>query len=245
MKLIIVRHAEPNYVIDSLTAKGKKEAKLLAPKMAAINKAQCTGGNRCYYYCSPLGRAKKTASYAMKQIDEKVEILPWLHEFKGKVLDNGIVTSCWDRLPSKWADNDIYYTPQWHQTELMKKLNVEKEYTAVCDGIDSLLEKHGYIHNGHIFEAERSNHDTLVLFCHFAVESVILSHILNISPMVLWHNFVALPSSITTLVTEEREKGIAVFRMSSYGDLGHLFASGEEPSFAARFCECFEDDTRH
>ena len=47
-------------------------------------------------------------------------------------------------------------------------------------------------------------------------------------------------------MTEEREqKGIATFRVQQFGDLSHLYAAGEPPAFAARFCECFEDDTRH
>ena len=65
------------------------------------------------------------------------------------------------------------------------------------------------------------------------------------SPMVLWHNFVALPSSVTTIVTEERRKGTAQFRCTGFGDISHLYAGGEEPSFAARFCECYDDETRH
>lgn len=72
-----------------------------------------------------------------------------------------------------------------------------------------------------------------------------MSHIFGVSPMPLLHNFVALPTSVTTLVTEEREKGIATFRCSGFGDVSHLYAGGEEPAFAARFCECFDDDTRH
>ena len=63
--------------------------------------------------------------------------------------------------------------------------------------------------------------------------------------MVLWHNFVALPTSVTTLITEERQKGIATFRTQQFGDISHLYVADEEPAFAARFCECFEDDTRH
>ncbi|MCM1365483.1 MAG: histidine phosphatase family protein [Faecalibacterium sp.] len=237
MKLIIVRHGDPNYAIDSLTRKGKKEAMLLAKKLAKANID--------YFYCSPLGRAKKTASYTMKKYDKKLEILPWLHEFKGKIKEDGKPVSCWDRLPSEWTNDDIHYTDKWYQSELMNEPNVETEYRKVCDGIDALFEKHGYIHEGRVYKAVNSNHDTIVLFCHFAVECVILSHIFGMSPMILWHNFVAAPSSVTTLVTEEREKGIAVFRMMSFGDTGHLYAGGDEPAFAARFCECYEDDTRH
>src|SRR5699024_1342867 len=98
-----------------------------------------------------------------------------------------------------------------------------------------------YRRKGLYYEATAANTDTIAFVCHFGVECVMLSHLMNISPMPLWHHFCALPSSVTTLVTEEREKGIAVFRCLSFGDLSHLYAHGEEPSFAARFCEVYDD----
>ena len=64
-------------------------------------------------------------------------------------------------------------------------------------------------------------------------------HLLNVSPMVLWHGLCAAPTSVTTVVTEERQKGIAYFRMLAFGDTAHLYCKGEPPAFAARFCECF------
>jgi probable phosphoglycerate mutase len=64
--------------------------------------------------------------------------------------------------------------------------------------------------------------------------------------MILWHGLCALPSSVTTIVTEERKKGTAHWRCLEYGDTSHLYAAGEKPSFAARFCECFDNaDERH
>jgi len=44
---------------------------------------------------------------------------------------------------------------------------------------------------------------------------------------------------VTTLTTEERREGIALFRMNAFGDTSHLYAGGAEPSFAARFCEYY------
>jgi len=62
----------------------------------------------------------------------------------------------------------------------------------------------------------------------------------------LWHGFCALPTSVTTLVTEERRKGIAYFRMLAFGDISHLYIAGEEPSFSGRFCETYDNfDERH
>lgn len=50
MKLLIVRHGDPDYSIDSLTEVGRKEAEFLAERLAAVETAA--------YYVSPLGRAK-------------------------------------------------------------------------------------------------------------------------------------------------------------------------------------------
>ena len=207
MELWIIRHGDPDYVHDSLTEKGVREAKLLAERLSKYNISKI--------YCSPLGRAQKTASYTLEKLGMQAETLPWLREFEGKVR-NGL-----------------------------KKGNVKKHYQIVCDGIDELLKNHGYVKNGKIYNAVNSNHDIVLLFCHFGVESVILSRIFSTSPMITWHNFRALPTSVTRLVTEERKKGKAIFVCTQFGDLSHLYAGDEEPSFQARFCECYEDDTRH
>ena len=119
-------------------------------------------------------------------------------------------------------------------------------YDWVVSGLDALLERHGYRREGGYYRAAAANNDTIVFFCHFGVECVLLSHLLGVSPMPLWHGTCAAPSSVTTVVTEERREGIASFRMSAYGDISHLYANGEEPAFAARFCESFDnEEERH
>ncbi len=238
MKLIIIRHGDPDYENDTLTVKGVREAKLLSERISKLDVKA--------FYCSPLGRAQDTASYTLAKMNSMAETLPWLCEFEGKILDGDKLVQCWDRLPSSWTKYPEHYDYNaWYNSEIMKNSNVEEKYKEVCNGIDKLLKKHGYEHNGNIYNVNNSNHDTVVLFCHFGVESVILSHIMSCSPMIFWHNFVALPTSVTTLITEEREQGIATFRAQQFGDISHLYAGGEEVSFQARFCECFDDNTRH
>lgn len=239
MEIYIIRHCEPDYSKDSLTEKGFTEAKLLAKRLSAINAD--------YIYCSPLGRAQKTASFTLEATGKSAETLDWLCEFQGRVKKGPLLTQCcWDRKPSYWTKIPDYYTyEKWHKVPLMKKNKVYKFYKEVCDGVDELLLKHGYRHEGNIFRVEKGNHDKIFLFCHFGVEAVILSHIFGISPMILWHNFRALPSSVTRIVTEEREKGIACFTCLQFGDLSHLYSGDEPDSFMARFCECYEDKERH
>lgn len=85
----------------------------------------------------------------------------------------------------------------------------------------------------------------VAIFCHFSVIAVVLSHLLNCSPYSPWQHTCALTSSVTTLYMEERREGRALFRMAGFLDISHLYAEGEPTAFAARFCECFTDDTLH
>lgn len=238
MEIWIARHADPDYEHDSVTEKGEREAELLSERLLKTDFAAV--------YCSPLGRAQKTASYYLEKSGKTAETLDWLHEFKGNINWQGEEQICWDRLPAYWTAIDDYYSyDKWLSVPLMKNGDVKRHYEDVKNGIDSLMARHGYVHDGRIYRAEKPNADKILLFCHFGVEAAMLSHIFNISPMILWHNFVALPSSVTRLASAEREEGKAIFNCIQFGDLSHLYAGNEEPSFAARFCEQYTDNTRH
>ncbi len=243
MKIIIVRHGDPNYVTDSLTPKGKREAELLAKRIA---KTDITA-----FYCSPLGRAQETLKIASGKTEKEYETLDWLQEFTGRI-DDPVTKEKripWDLMPAMWTkDAKIYSGTDWFNSKVMSdgNANVKQKYDEVIAGLDRLIEKYGYKRDGAFYKVVRENSDTIALFCHFGLESVLLSHLLNISPVLVWHGFVAVPTSVTTLVTEEREQGTAYFRCSSFGDISHLWAENEEPSFSGRFCECYSNkEQRH
>ena len=241
MKIVFIRHGDPNYELDALTEKGILEAKALIPRVEKMNAD--------YYYVSPLGRARQTAQIAIERIDKEAKVLDWLREFPAVVKhicepDPG--PQCWDWMPSDWAKEPSFYDiDHFYDHPVMKNGHVKEIYEDVINHVDALLKKHGYAKNGKTFDVLNGNHDTLCFFCHFGIECVLLSYLINVSPMILWHGFVAAPSSVTIVNTEERQKGIASFRISHFGDTSHLDASGLEPSFSARFCECYSDDTRH
>ena len=93
MRLIFIRHGEPDYEHDSLTEKGWREAKLLA--------ARTKDWHVDDFYVSPLGRARDTASFTLKAHGKTAEIMDWLHEFLGKVPDGaGGTRLCWDLMPA-------------------------------------------------------------------------------------------------------------------------------------------------
>ena len=118
-------------------------------------------------------------------------------------------------------------------------------YREVVACLDEIIARHGYKREGNIYRVERENTDTVAIFCHFGLEMMLLSRLCDISPVLLTHHFIALPTSLTTLHTEERREGTALFRCSGFGDIGHLYAGGEAPSFSGRFCEVFHSEDRH
>jgi len=233
MKVLIVRHADPDYSIDSLTPTGWAEAKLLADRRTKLDVNA--------FYVSPLGRARDTASVTLDRLGRQAEIKDWLREFPAVVQKPGRPDSiAWDWLPQDWTAEDRFYDrKKWLEVPVFRDSDTPALYKKVCDGLDALLAEHGYVRDGNIYRVERRNEDTIILVCHFGLECVLLSHLLNVSPMPLWHGTCAAPSSVTTLTTEERREGIALFRMNAFGDTSHLYAGGAEPSFAARFCEYY------
>lgn len=236
MKLLIIRHGDPDYAADSVTEKGAREVEMLSERLSRLDIHT--------FYVSPLGRAQRTAAPTLQRLHKDAVTLPWLREFQAPVQDpeTDRLRNPWDFKPAYWMQDPRFYDASlWTQTPVMQTGDVASEAQRVYQGLDDVLARHGYRRKGLYYEATAANTDTIAFVCHFGVECVMLSHLMNISPMPLWHHFCALPSSVTTLVTEEREKGIAVFRCLSFGDLSHLYAHDEEPSFAARFCEVYDD----
>lgn len=242
MRILIIRHGDPNYQQDCLTEKGRREATLLAQRLKT-EKID-------YFYSSPLGRAYETGMFVAKAQGREgdVKILPWLREFDYPVTwpDGTKRPMIWDMLPEFWTKREqMYDSNTWHTQDFYEDANIKQAYEAVGNALNELLRAHGYCKDGNLYRVEKSHTETIAIFCHFGLEMVLLSHLCHISPIPLLHNFVALPTSLTTLYTEERRKGIAAFRCCGFGDIGHLYAGNEPPSFSARFCEIYDSEDRH
>lgn len=86
MRLLIVRHADPEYANDGLTEEGQRQARALADKFAAV---QARGAEPAItaVYSSPKGRARATAQFTAGALGLPVEIEPWTRELSdwGKV----------------------------------------------------------------------------------------------------------------------------------------------------------------
>lgn len=257
MRILMIRHGDPDYAHDSLTDIGKQEAALLAETAESLRLGEC--------FVSPLGRARETAEYPLKKLNRSAKTLDWLREFPAKLNINhsdelrraypdteemkGIYEERipWDMLPSYYLSHPEYIDRNgWRTSEVARYSDIVQVYDYVTESFDKLLDGYGYLRKGMYYLAEKPNTDTITFFCHFGVTCVLLSHLLNVSPFSLWHGLALAPTSVTEVVTEERERGIAMFRGLRFGDVHHLLAGGREPSFSARFCELYDNvEQRH
>ena len=238
MDLLLIRHGEPGED-GGLTEVGKREAKLLAERLAKIEIKQ--------YNVSPLRRAQETAAPVLEMLGREGIERPWLREFEIPVARPDLQRMSfvpWDWLPQDWLADPRFFTEDWRKNEIFQAAAVGEAYDDVVSSFDALLAEHGYERDGRFYRVQRGNDDVLAFICHFGLICVLLSHLFNCSPMVLWHGLALPSSSVTTIHTEERRPGIAVFRAASVGDISHLYAAGVEPSFSARFCTRYGNGQR-
>ncbi len=241
MKLLIIRHGDPDYEHDDLTEVGKREAQCLAARIAPMKVRE--------YFVSPLGRAKATAAPTLEKAGRQATEYDWLRELSIPVArpdKNGELSRVpWDWLPQDWLrDTRLMSAEHWMENEVMRGGRVGEAFEHVTRAFDALLARYGYEREGLLYRVREPNEDTLVFFCHLGLGCVLLSHLMNCSPMVLWQGTVMAPSSVSVVHTEERRPGYASFRAASIGDVSHLYAAGLEPSFAARFCETYGNGDR-
>ncbi len=258
MRILLIRHAEPDYTKDVLTGAGKKEAAALAALSPQLGLGSC--------FVSPLGRAQETAAYSLRATGKRAETLDWLREFPAALDLNGCpelqraypgtsadpVTGIfpprivWDMVPSYLTAHPAYTDPDaWRDTLVARHSDLVPLYKSVTDGLDALLAAHGYVRDGRHYRVQKETTETLTFFCHFGVSCVLLSHLFNCSPFLLWHSICLSPSSVSEIYSEEREEGFASFRALRLGDTTHLTMAGLRPTYVARFCEVYHSNDRH
>ena len=130
MKLVIIRHADPDYENDSLTEEGIKEAEALKERIKKMNVSYC--------YCSPLGRAQETCFRAMEGSNVEVESKLWLREFEGKAFHGTYgIARAWDHKPNHCMVNEANFDKDaWaNEPDMLAK----EDYQWVVTNLESLL----------------------------------------------------------------------------------------------------------
>ena len=224
MRILIIRHAEPDYAADSLTPKGRQEAELLSRRLAKYNIHEC--------WVSPYGRARDTAAYTLEKTGLTAVTLPWLAEFRGRYTDReGHTEIPWDLPPRDWYTMPLRTEPdRWADDPRFAGGTVRAVWEETKAGTDALMARYGFRKDGPVWVGQENRDITVALFCHFGIGMAVLAYLTDVSPMILWQRTICLPSSVTEVMTEERVKGEVFFRVTKLGDLSHLEMNGEKRS---------------
>ena len=230
MKIIIIRHAEPDYLNNTLTEKGFREAKILGEyyKDAKFD----------VIYTSPLPRALYTAQALRGNrplYEEK-----WLEEFWHPIVIDGKERHNWDFLPRDIENHPELVSHEFLTSDFCKPVHMKEMYDDVIKHFDELLERHGYKREGSYYRVAKPNKDTIVFVCHLGMMSLLMSRLSGIPYSQIAQYFFVAPTGVTTYVSEEREEGVAQFRCREFGNLDHLRRKNEPYSKFGSFRETFD-----
>lgn len=218
MRIIFVRHGEPDYDNDCLTANGIIQARKTAARLKDEDiKA---------VYSSPMGRAVQTAFHTAADHGLEVNILDFMHEIDwggrdGRTLEyDGHPWTLGHMLIAE--DPALLEDDRWREHHYFKDNICLAHYDRISDLTDRFLEGYGLIREGDIYKASLLTDDTIAIFAHGGSGAVILSHILNIPfPYVL----AAMPygvCSVSILDLHPLTGDKVIPRIELFNDMGHL-----------------------
>lgn len=208
MRLYIIRHADPDYANDSITPDGHLEAQALADRMAT------EGIGRIF--CSPLGRARQTMQYTADRLGLTAEIQDWMRELSGM----GIQLQPWGHLAAWDVPAEVYHGNRLD--EAFAGLDFSDKIRAINEGSDQLLARLGYERDGGRYRCVRPNQERVAVFCHNGFGITWLAHLLRLPLISVWTSFWLAPTSVTTVLFDQRSPEWAVPRCLAVGDTSHL-----------------------
>ncbi|MBO2517728.1 MAG: hypothetical protein CW338_10770 [Clostridiales bacterium] len=223
MRIIFVRHGEPDYKTDCLTEKGARQAENVSVRLLD------EGISRIY--ASPLGRARQTAQPLADKLDLPVQVLPFMREIcwngpDGKLYDDG--GHPWLLGDRMLGEDELQLTgEEWRHHPYFENNCCVRNYDEICAGIDGLLSEHGFERQGSNYLCKAENEETVVLFSHGGSGACALSHLFNLPfPFVC----AAMPYDFTSVIilTLPVYTGKHVYpQLTLFNDIAHN--RGEQP----------------
>ena len=218
MRVVIVRHGEPDYVNDCLTEVGREQAKIVAERLLKENIDKI--------YSSPLGRARETAQpFSDISGMKDIEILDFMEELRyGReeaLYQSGHPWNESDAMAAKGID---LRDPNWRDFPVFVDNTAVPDVNRVEKGTDEWLKTLGYEREGLYYRNTREDDSqyTVVLFAHGGSGTAMLSHIYNQSFPYLCHIIHMYYTAITVLRFDRKPGSLAMPIIELMCDDRHL-----------------------
>lgn len=177
MRIIFVRHGEPDYVRDCLTPLGHLQARAAAERLAHEGIEAV--------YSSPMGRARETAAYTAQRLGLPVQILDFMHELRWGSADGAPLFS--DGHPWDIADELIRQDwdltrPDWPAHPFFSRNLVTESAAKAGRETDRFLETLGYSRQGNYYrcDAKDGPQRTVAVFCHGGSSTAALAQLFSL-----------------------------------------------------------------
>ena len=177
MRIVFVRHGEPDYAHDCLTETGKKQA------AAAAERLREEGIDEIW--SSPLGRAAETAEATSIALGLPVRTLDFMRELDwgsrdgSPLFSDGHPWNISDELARQGIDLSA---PGWREHPFYRNNRVCDSVDRVEKGIDEWLLNLGYKREGSYYRCVRNDEAqrTVALFSHGGSSAAAMGHMLNL-----------------------------------------------------------------
>ena len=178
MRIIFIRHGEPDYEHDCLTGPGRIQAQAAAERLREEGIEEI--------FSSPLGRAAETAAATAEALGLPVKTLDFMRELHWGSVDGTPVPANghpWDLADRLAAEGWDLTNPAWREHPYFSNNLVTAEADRVAEKTDEWLRTLGYERSGAYYRCARPDNRqrTVALFCHGGSSAAAMGHILNLT----------------------------------------------------------------
>ena len=223
MLLYIVRHGDPDYSTDSLTARGIVQAEAVGKRIADSKIDRI--------FSSPMGRARQTAEPACRMLGLEYSVEEWTREISPHVktpFPDGVRKSVTVIQNTHYRANGNINLDYDHSLECagFSESTMGEALAYLEENGKDFLERLGYREENGIYRILRPNEEKVALFCHGAFSRAWLSILLHIPVHLMWSDFGYTHTGVTILHFKNNADGFTAPKCLCYSDMSHLYAQG-------------------
>ena len=174
MRIVFIRHGDPDYVNDCLTEKGLDQAAKAAVRLQKENID--------VVYSSTMGRAVETAQAFCELTGKNYHELDFMCEIRygreGALYESGHPWNSADQMIEQGID---LRDPSWRENPFFMDNTATADSDTVAENADIWLKTLGYEREGLYYRCKREDNSqfTVAVFCHGGSTTAFLSRVLN------------------------------------------------------------------
>ena len=219
MRIVFVRHGEPDYANACLTPIGREQAKAAAVRLREEGIEEI--------WSSPLGRAMETAKASSDALGLPVQTLDFMREVSWGSVDGAELFGGghpWAIVFEMTRRGIDLNDPNWRELPYFRTNRLLGCIDRIESGIDEWLERYGYVREGvyyrHTVEEKRQR--TIALFSHGGSSAAAMGHILNLQFPCACALLHVDHTGITVVQMESRIGGGTLSRLTLTNDARHI-----------------------